>query len=113
MSVSLGLYKGPIFDCYNSKYVEMIPVSFQNVWNQVWDKAITECNIRVFVDCCDFSVSQIPEVLVELDRIFDWVQVNGGKDTEYITWRIRDELKPFLIQFYQEHKDEDYWFSLG
>jgi hypothetical protein len=75
-------------------------------------RAISECNIRVFVYFRNFSVRQIPEVLDELDRIYDWVQINGGKDTEYISWRIHDELKPFFIQFYQEHKDEEYWFSL-
>ena len=113
MSVSLGIHKGPVFNSYNSEFIEDVPVSFQDVWNHVWEPAITACDVHVFRNCFDFTVSQIPEVLEELDRIYDWVQINGGKDTEYISWRIRDELKPFLIQFFQEHKDEDYWFDLG
>lgn len=113
MSVTLGIHKGKAFDCNSSEFVNDVPVSFQSVWNHVWDQALTECKIRIFVDCHDFSISQIPEVLEELDRIYEWVQINGGKDTDYISWRIRDELKPFLMQFYQEHKDEDYWFDLG
>ena len=39
----------------------------------------------------------------------------GGRlfqDCSY-SWRVRDELKPVLIQFYQEHKNEDYWFDIG
>ena len=113
MSVSLGIYKGELFDCSSSECIDVIPVSFQRVWSEVWNPAIIACGVRVFEDCRDFKVSQIPEVLEELERIYDWVQTNGGQDTQYISWRIRDELKPFLIRFYQEHRDEDYWFSLG
>ena len=111
VSVTLGIYKGK--DYHSSEFVDDVPVSFQRVWNQVWNQALTECKIHIFVDCHYFSISQIPKVLEELKRIYDWVQINGGKDTEYISWRIRDELEPFLTQFYQEHKDEDYWFDLG
>ena len=87
-------------------------MSFETVWHAVWMKAIRECNISLFTYFRYFSVAQMPEVLEELDRIYDWVQVNGGDDTSYVSWRIHDELKPFLIQFYQDHKDEDYWFCL-
>ena len=113
MSVTLGIYKGKAFDLRASECLDDIPVSFERVWRQVWDKAIIECNVRIFVDCYDFTIGQIPDVLAELDRIYDWVQINGGDDTEYISWRIRDELKPFLTSFYQEHKDEEYWFTVG
>lgn len=113
MSMSLGVSKGEAFDTHNSKFLEMIPVSFQSVWRDVWDRAITECSIHIFTDCSYFTVNQIPEVLAELDRIYDWVQLNGGEDTDYVSCRIRDKLKPFLTQFYQEHKDENYWFDLG
>lgn len=113
MSVSLGLYKGSLYDNYNSKFIKVIPVSFQDVGDHVWSQALTECNIKVFVTRNDFSVKQIPEVLAELDRIYDWIQINGDKDKAYISRRIYDELKPFLIQFYDKHKDEDYWFDLG
>lgn len=113
MSTSLGIHKGEPFDSHNSEFIDDVPVSFQRVWNSVWEAAIAACGVRIFRNCRDFTVSQIPEVLAELDQIYDWVQINGGKDTEYITWRIRDELKPFLIRFHQEHKDEDYWFDLG
>lgn len=112
MSVALFVEKGKSDDNLKKECVDVIPVSFESVWNSVWMRAINECNIRVFVYFRDFSVRQIPEALDELDRIYDWVQINGGKDTEYISWRIHDELKPFFIQFYQEHKDEEYWFSL-
>ena len=113
MSVSAGIYKGAAFDCHGSVFIDCVPVSYQRVWDHVWEPAIAACEVRVFRNCCDFTVSRIPEVLEELDRIFSWVQTNGGKDTEYISWRIRDELKPFLIQFYEEHKDEEYWFDVG
>ena len=113
MSVSLGVYKGKNYYDYDCELVDDRPVSFQRVWNRVWDRAIAECKIRIFDNCRHFSVSQIPEVLEELDRIYEWVQINGGEDTNYISERIHDELKPFLIQFYREHKDEDYWLDLG
>lgn len=111
MSMSMGVYKGETYD--NSEFIDDKPVSVQRVWRDVWDHAITECSVRVFIDCNYFSVSQIPEVLAELDRIYDWVQFNGGNDTDYISYRISDELKPYLTQFYREHKDENYWFDLG
>ena len=113
ISVSLGVHKGEPFDCHNSEFIDDVLVSFQRTWNSVWEAAIADCEVQIFRSCRDFTVNQIPEVLAELDRIYDWVQINGGKDTKYITLRIRDELKPFLIRFYHEHKDEDYWFDLG
>ena len=113
MSVSLGVHKGEAFDCSNSEFIEDRPVAFQNVWNNVWESAIEACKIRIFRCCLDFTVDQIPEVLAELDLIYNWVQNNGEKDTEYILCRIREELKPFLSRFYLEHKNEDYWFDVG
>ncbi len=112
MSVSLGLYKGKQFDCYRSQFITAIPVSFQNVWNEVWVKAISECNILKFVDCKDFAVNEIPAVLADLDAIYNWFHLEGGKDTNYIRERIK-ELKEYLNKFYLEHKNEDYWFELG
>ena len=111
MSVSLGIYKGK--DYGSSEFIDDIPVSFASTWHKVWRKAFNECNIRLFIDCRYFSIKQIPNVLDELDMIYEWVQTNGGEYTEYISQRICDQLKPFLIKFYQEHKDEDYWFDVG
>jgi hypothetical protein len=114
MSVTLGIYK--VKDskiCEAVDDIPDIPVSFERVWLQVWVRAIKECDVRLFVEFRYFSVSQIPEVLEELDRIYEWVQMNGGEDTDYICGRIRDSLKPFLIRFYQEHKDENYCMILG
>lgn len=111
MSMTLGIYKGELHDYHNSEFIDDRPVSFQRVWNEVWTKAIIECKIRLFNDCHDFAVNDIPTVLLELEAIYNWVQCNGGKDTEYIQWRI-GELKEFLSEFYLKHKNEDYWFSL-
>lgn len=111
MSVTLGIYKGK--DYGNSEFIDDIPVSFASTWSKVWSKALTECDIKKFSICNYFPIKDVPTVLEELDRIYEWVQNNGGKYTEYISRRIRDQLKPFLIQFYQEHIDEDYWFDVG
>ncbi|MBP5607229.1 MAG: hypothetical protein J6X66_03035 [Lachnospiraceae bacterium] len=51
-------------------------------------------------------------MLAELDTIYLWSGDNISKDTPYIQNRI-GELKEYLSRFYQEHKDEDYWFDLG
>ncbi len=112
MSLSLGVHRGKPFDIHNSEFIDDRPVSFYRVWIEVWSKAISECRILKFVDCHDFTVNEIPNVLVELDAIYNWVQYNGGKDRKYITWRIED-LKEYLSTFYLEHKGEDYWFDLG
>lgn len=113
MSVSLGIYKGQPFDCSKSELIDVIPVSFQGVWNGLWQNAIKDCEIRIFILGSDFTVNQIPEVLTEIDKVYDWVQTNGGNDKEYISKRICNELTPFLTNFYREHKDENYWFDLG
>ena len=111
MSITLGISKGKEYA--DSEFIDDVPVSFFNVWKRTWERALTECKIKIFMDCQYFHISKVPQVLEELDRIYEWVQTNGGEDTEYVSWRIRDELKPFLIQFYGEHKYEDYWFDVG
>lgn len=113
MSVSLTISKWIDSDRNNREFIVDIPVSFQSVWNQVWEPAITACDVQFFKCCNVFTTEQIPKVLEELARIYDWVQVNDVEDTAYITERIRDELKPFLTEFYQEHKGENYRFSVG
>lgn len=112
MSISLGIYKGKNFDVFASQFITAIPVSFQTVWNNAWSKAISECGIRLFINNSVFVVNDISSVVAELDTIYHWTHDNTGKDTPYIQKRIK-ELKEYLIQFYQEHKDEDYWFDLG
>ena len=111
MSITLGISKGKEYA--GSEFIDDVPVSFFSVWKRTWERAQKECNIRIFMDCQYFRISEVPQVLEELDRIYEWVQTNGGEDTEYVSWRIRDQLKPFLMQFYEEHKDEDYWFDIG
>ena len=59
-----------------------------------------------------FSVNTIPNVLAELDSIFNWVEHNGGKDRDYIQNRIQ-ELKDFLNNYDNVHENSDVWFDLG
>ncbi len=114
MSVSLLLYKGEQFNCFTSECIKEIPVSFQQVWYDVWKKAIAECNIKKFAncDCGEFGVNEIPDVLQELDSIYDWVGCNGGDHTDYVQERIQN-LKKYLNEFYIENKNSDYWFAFG
>lgn len=112
MSVSLLVFKGEDFNNSKSQVIAEMPVSFQNVWNETWEKAISECKIKIFVCGGMFSINTIPSVLTELDSIFDWVNNNGGRDMKYIQNRIQ-ELKEFLNSFYNEQENLDYWFDLG
>ena len=112
MSVSLFVFKGEDFNYPESRIVDEMPVSFQRVWKETWEKAISECKIKIFVCGGMFSINVIPSVLTELDFIFDWVSNNGGKDALYIQSRIQ-ELKDFLNSYYNEHENSDYWFDLG
>ena len=112
MSVSLLVFKGEDFNSSKSQVIAEIPVSFQNVWNETWEKAISECKIKIFVCGGMFSINTIPSVLTELDSIYDWVNNNGGRDMKYIQNRIQ-ELKEFLNSYYNEHENLDYWFDLG
>lgn len=59
-----------------------------------------------------FSINTIPDVLAELDSVFDWMNHNGGRDMKYIQNRIQ-ELKEFLNSYYNEQETLDYWFDLG
>ena len=113
MSVSLAVYKGKGINSPDSIFINDIPVSFQRIWTGLWQESIINCDIHYFRSFSSYTVSQIPEVLEEIDRIYDYVQINGGKDKDYISARIRDQLKPFLTDFYNEHKDDVYWFDLG
>ena len=38
MSVSLLVFKGEDFNNSKSKMITEVPVSFQNVWNETWEK---------------------------------------------------------------------------
>ncbi|MCM1577694.1 MAG: hypothetical protein NC078_02690 [Ruminococcus sp.] len=100
---------------FASECIKDIPVSFQRVWYDVWEKAIAECNIKKFAncDCGEFGVNELPDVPEELAAVYDWVGVNGGGNTDYIRGRI-EELKEYFGEFYSEHKgDREYWFVFG
>lgn len=49
MSVSLLVFKGEDFNYPESRIVDEMPVSFQRVWKETWEKAISECKIKIFV----------------------------------------------------------------
>lgn len=112
MSVSLLVFKGEHFNSSTSKVIDEIPVSFQSVWNNIWEKAIYECSVKKFVTCGMFTVDDIPNVITELDTIYNWVNHNGGKETKYIQDRIL-KLKNFFNNIYLDDNNSDYWFDLG
>lgn len=112
MSVSLLVLKGEDFNNSKSQVIAEVPVSFQRVWNETWEKAISECKVKTFVCGGMFSKNMLPSVFTELDSIFNWVNHYGGKDMEYIQSRIQ-ELKDFLNSYYNEDENLDYWFDLG
>lgn len=112
MSVSLLVFEGEYFNSSTSKIIDEIPVSFQRVWNDIWEKAISECSVKKFVCCGMFSVEEIPTVIRELDSIYNWVNHNGGKETENIQDRIL-MLKNFFNNFYLDSNHSNYWFDLG
>lgn len=90
MSVSLLIFKGEKFNYPKSSAIAEMPVSFQNVWNETWEKAIYACKVKIFVCGGMFSIDMIPNVSAELDSIFSWVHNNGGKDAPIqiigLTW---------------------------
>ena len=112
MSVSLLVFKGEHFNSSTSKVINEIPVSFQSVWNNIWEKAISECSVKKFVTCGMFTVDDIPNVITELDTIYNWVHHNGGEETKYIQDRIL-KLKNFFNNIYLDDNNSDYWFDLG
>ncbi len=112
MSVSMLVFKGEFNDLEKSECLKDIPVSFFQVWMDVWRKAIAECKIKKFACGGTFRVNEIPTVLQQLDAVYDWVGLNGGDDTEYVQRRIR-ELKEYLNEYYNESDNSDYWFDLG
>lgn len=90
MSVSLLIFKVEKFNYPKSSAIAEMPVSFQNVWNETWEKAIYACKVKIFVCGGMFSIDMIPNVSAELDSIFSWVHNNGGKDAPIqiigLTW---------------------------
>lgn len=87
MSVSLFRYDadGECTLCY--------PVSTEDVYIRVWNRAIAEENFRLFRECSGFTVEQVSEVLDELQRIKDWCERNldhSSRDYSYMIWRPDD-----------------------
>ena len=115
MSVSLTAYKGRRFDPFESKMVFDYPVSFQNIYNDLWEKAISDCKIELFKACTMFTNDNIPQVLDELDLIYKWAVENGGENSNYMSDRIM-LLKGLLIGFLYGLEDrelQEYWFDIG
>lgn len=105
MVVSVGLYKydGNIYD-RDSKLVLSENIASQRFYEQYWEKAIKELNIKYIQDGAEFDSSKESEVLEELRQLQYWAETNlNDEDLEYMKNRIQNLQKVIPNAF--ENKD--------
>lgn len=68
-----------------------IKIATTQFFNEFWEKAIKESNIKVFKENSYFDKSQLNEVLGELETIKRWAEMNlTGIQLEYMKERIEN-----------------------
>jgi hypothetical protein len=97
MSVSIGRTNPQ-----TNEYDEML-VSFQRVWNDVWEKAIKDRNLH-YIGCCKILYKKdLKFILLEFSQVKDYVLTHdfSAGDKSYVSKRI-DEITENLETFWNE-----------
>ncbi len=80
-----------------------INISTTQFFNEYWEKAIKDTNVKIFKENSQFMKSQMLDVLFELELIKKWAETNlTGINLEYMTERIENLLESIPKAF-----DED------
>ncbi len=109
MSVGLYKYNGDIND-RDSKEIISEPISSQRFYNEYWEKAIKELNVKYIQDGAEFDKSKLIIVMKELKLLKDWALKNlDGKNLEYMSNRI-EKLQKIIPIALQNDKDILYIF---
>ena len=88
MSVGLYKYNGDIND-RNSKAIISESISSQSFYEEYWEKAIYELNIKYVQDGAEFNRSHLNIVMDELNLLKKWALSNLiNKELEYMVRRI-------------------------
>ena len=68
-----------------------INISTTQFFNEYWEKAIKDTNVKIFKENSQFVKSQMLDVLFELELIKKWAETNlTGINLEYMTERIEN-----------------------
>lgn len=90
MAVGLYKYDGDIND-RNSKLIFSENIASQQFYNNHWEKAIEELNIKYIQDGAEFDCSKIDIVMHELNLLNSWAEQNLlGNELEYMKSRIEN-----------------------
>lgn len=90
MAVGLYKYDGDIND-RNSKLILSENIVSQQFYENFWERAIEDLNIKYMQDGADFDISKKDIVLEELKLLLLWAKENlEGKDLEYMKSRIEN-----------------------
>ena len=90
MSVGLFGYDRDI-KISDSKLVLSENISTENFYENIWSKAVKECDSKLFKDDSEFTVQQIDLVIDELRKQLNWCEKNlnvGTHDYVYMHSRI-------------------------
>lgn len=69
----------------------MISIATTQFFNEYWEKAIKDGNIKIFKENNHFDKSQLKEVLDELEIIKKWAETNlEGIELEYMKGRVEN-----------------------
>ena len=100
MSVGLYKYNGDINDRDSEEIISEL-ISTQSFYNEYWEKAIKELNVKYIQDGAEFDKSKLIIVMKELKLLKDWALKNlDGKNLEYMSNRIGklQEIIPIALQ---------------
>ncbi len=90
MAVDVFRYN-TVYDAADAKVIFQHAVATYSFYKKYWERAIRECNVRLFQDNSEFDPGDLDEVMAELDRLKEWsLKYMSDWDQEYFLKRIND-----------------------
>ncbi len=86
MSISVNREEGPDGDIDYS-----ISIASGRFYGGIWYPVSKKLGVKLFLENGQFTKDQVPEVMRELDLLYDWAKTHlTGRDLEYMTSRIEN-----------------------
>ena len=86
-----------------TKETKEMPISFQRIWNEIWEKAIEDRGLKLIGTCTILHKKDMAEILREFQQVKEYVMTYDipEKDKEYVIERI-DNITDHLEEFWNE-----------
>jgi len=110
MSVAIFRHGDKQIGASNLSFYENI--SGEDFYQRVWTKAIADTGVTLFREYSQFEVSDLEQVMDELNRLLVWAEANlsnlGGGDLDYMRPRIEN----LLVRIPEACKENDATFHI-